>query len=543
MSRLPRTHPGEERLLRYADGELPSREARDVRRHLEACWECRTELDRLQSAVGDCVDYRREVLQRHLPPPPEPWEDLSTRFEAAEKVLRRRSLAARVVPWLRAPFATPSRWFPAAATLVLLFVIAMEFRRPPSVQAAELLRNAVVAAEIRERAPRRIQVRTPKTRLTRNLGPAAQASSTGELEAVAALFRAARYDWADPLSARSYLDWHQQLPERRDEVSPDGDCYQIRTVTHSSELVEATIKLRQDDLRAVEGRFLFRNSEWVEMTELAEEPAAAIAVAPPVPGPDLATSRAVESFPAASAADEVAVLLTLHRLGADLGEPVEVRREGHQVVVSGTGVDAARQREIAEALADLPRVEVDFSRLAPPPLLPEPSPIRTAPATPPSGGTQAALEEYFGGRALLERFANDVLERTDTLMARAHALRRLEARFPAGRHELDAAGSRALAGIRRNHAAALARQAKELDQLLNPPLTAAGAVAAGSGPPPSVTVTELFDRARRTERLLAVMFGGAAGPAAKPSEVLGAIAELNTGSRVYLGRITIEDRD
>ena len=34
-------HPENEQLLRYADGELPSRQARKIKAHLESCWQCR----------------------------------------------------------------------------------------------------------------------------------------------------------------------------------------------------------------------------------------------------------------------------------------------------------------------------------------------------------------------------------------------------------------------------------------------------------------------------------------------------------------------
>ena len=55
MSSLGMRHAEEGQLLRYLDGELPGRRARQVRKHLEACWHCRAELEELQNTVGDCV--------------------------------------------------------------------------------------------------------------------------------------------------------------------------------------------------------------------------------------------------------------------------------------------------------------------------------------------------------------------------------------------------------------------------------------------------------------------------------------------------------
>ena len=69
-------HPEDGLLLRYLDGELPGRKARQVRTHLEACWQCRAQVEELQGVIGECVRYRKNVLAPGLPPPPEPWRSL-----------------------------------------------------------------------------------------------------------------------------------------------------------------------------------------------------------------------------------------------------------------------------------------------------------------------------------------------------------------------------------------------------------------------------------------------------------------------------------
>ena len=78
------SHPEDEELLRYADGESSARAASRIRRHLEACWECRAKLEEQQNTVGECVRYRKDVLQRHLPPPPAPWADIYRGFAEVE---------------------------------------------------------------------------------------------------------------------------------------------------------------------------------------------------------------------------------------------------------------------------------------------------------------------------------------------------------------------------------------------------------------------------------------------------------------------------
>src|SRR5438034_11843224 len=97
------THPEDGLLLRYFDGELAARKVRQMDRHLQACWQCRTHIDELQSTVADCVRYRKNVLQAHLPGPPAPWVDLLNEFPRIDAELAREPWTARLGRWLGAP--------------------------------------------------------------------------------------------------------------------------------------------------------------------------------------------------------------------------------------------------------------------------------------------------------------------------------------------------------------------------------------------------------------------------------------------------------
>src|SRR5438045_5158428 len=110
----PAAHPEDGVLLRYLDGELPVRKSRQVRGHLEACWQCRTAVEDLENTVADCVHYRGNVLQTLLPPPPAPWADLSDGFARIDSEVGVESWMARVSRWLTAPPAR--RWALSAAT-------------------------------------------------------------------------------------------------------------------------------------------------------------------------------------------------------------------------------------------------------------------------------------------------------------------------------------------------------------------------------------------------------------------------------------------
>ncbi|MEP7367595.1 MAG: zf-HC2 domain-containing protein, partial [Acidobacteriota bacterium] len=63
MSKNQRSHPDPDRLMLFCDGELNPSESAEIRRHLDACWDCRAEMERIQKTISECVEYRRTVLQ------------------------------------------------------------------------------------------------------------------------------------------------------------------------------------------------------------------------------------------------------------------------------------------------------------------------------------------------------------------------------------------------------------------------------------------------------------------------------------------------
>src|SRR5947208_16368691 len=82
-------------LLEYLDGELQRRQARTMQRHLEACWQCRAELEELQATVNDCVRYRKQVVVPGMPAPPKAWADLN--FASVDAELAADSIFSRLV--------------------------------------------------------------------------------------------------------------------------------------------------------------------------------------------------------------------------------------------------------------------------------------------------------------------------------------------------------------------------------------------------------------------------------------------------------------
>jgi hypothetical protein len=522
-------HPAGERLLEYADGEASAREAGRIRAHLEACWQCRTELEDLQRTVGECVRYRRAAAEC-LPPPPQPWFDIHAQLE---KIDARETQASRLAH-LAASSRAPRRWAPLAAAAALAAIAFLYLRDTPSVRAAELLRKAVVAAETNPPPMRAIQLRTSRQKIVRPAG--VQPRKQPDSDALQARFEAAHYSWNDPLSARAFSEWRDRLLSRMDEVGGTAEHHTVATRTSSNEIVVATLKLRKEDLRPVETRLEFKDHEWVEITELPLPAAEQLAVTPTPGEPAAPLPPAPAAAPApmpVTAGQELQVFAALRRLDADLGDPIEVRRTQQEIVVTGVGVDAERQRHLRQELSGMPQVRVTFA---------EESTDVAATATP--AGTpesvrasasplQSRIENELGSRAAFEQYADTLLALGDGIMARAHALRRLDARFgPQIEAALDAEDRALLLRLRSEHAVPLTRAVREMEtqiRKLTGPATADAAEATAGG---SVSAEELLALARRVEARLATIFAGAAGEASIES-LSSAVAALRAAADAY----------
>src|ERR1051326_2525495 len=115
-------HHEHDQILRYVDGELPARAAAKVRRHLEACWQCRAEREQLETTIAECVSYRKNILQQYLPSPPAPWMDIYRGFEDVDASAE-PDFFRRVVRALQWPVQDARRWAVAVAVLLVFVVV------------------------------------------------------------------------------------------------------------------------------------------------------------------------------------------------------------------------------------------------------------------------------------------------------------------------------------------------------------------------------------------------------------------------------------
>lgn len=548
-------HPSEEQLLRYSDGELPGHATSHVHSHLRACWQCRTNLEEVEKTVGACVRYRTTVLQRHLPAPPAPWADIYRSFAEIDALLPQPSFAERFLRALAWPVHNPKKWLPAAVAVMLFVGLFYRYRLTPSVQASELLHKAIAASDSHPAKPQLLRIRTKVSSVTRRTGSEqALASNAGDretLNSLKTLFHNANYNWDDPLSARSYSAWRDRLSAKRDQVLEEGDSYRIRTDAESGDLLEANLQLRSQDLQPIEGRFEFRNRDWVEITALpddAEPPTNPVAAsndatpenrsASPVEGPS--PINVMPAVPAPTIGDELHVLAALHEVGADLGDPVEVSRNAGDIVVSGIGIAPERRQEIQKALNPLPGVVVRFTDSAPAGVTPPAT--HENPASSDNRQLQTRIAEQMGGRAHFDELAAQVLDMSEPLMSRAYALHRLVERFPIQvEAQLGSQDLQTLRRMRREHTAALLEQTIQLEQTLKPALKSVGQGSGLSSASQSLALQpateDLFQSARRVEKLLAVVFGAAppddSADTQLPAQLLSAVTQLRAKVEAY----------
>jgi hypothetical protein len=480
------THLDERQLLRLDDGELTARESAEVRAHLEACWQCRHTHEQMRAAVSDYVRYL-DAVSASAPPPPRPWGTIEARIRHTTQL--QRGVSAR--------YPRPAWYGAVAATLV----IALLFFWPKRVlTAGELLHQAAIRAKAAE-APRAIRIRTRTAQFTRT------GRNAPDNVPLKQRFDAAGYNWHDPLSARSFSEWRDKLTDPKDRVVSTRDeagvpVYRIATASETSTLKEATLTLREGDLRPLSTVLEFRDNERVEISE-----ADGAESAPSVPVHRRAEQPANPQAPAAS---ELQVWAALRSIDADLGEPVEVRESGGgAVTISGTGVEPHRQQEIRNTLARLPGIRVEFE-------------TADRVALPPRGDAV----EVAVSRAETDKHADQLLDLSDRLLARAHALHRLAERFPVAREsQLSERDLGLLRSLRSDHLDAVRDHVRRLRTELRMATAMPAAEPIGSW---QQSAERLLTAARETDDALQQIFAAARAEGTRPTlaHVYAAITRL-----------------
>ena len=244
-------------------------------------------------------------------------------------------------------------------------------------------------------------------------------------------------------------------------------------------------------------------------------------------------------------AEELQVFAALRQANADLGDPIEISRQGGEILVSGTGVPHQHQQQLHALLDRMPHVTVRFSD----PSLPASNPPAQEPVTRDAAGPEkpkypARLEARLGGRPQFERFSGQIMDWTDSVMSRVYALRRLAQQFPADAEaQMSAEERHNLHALAQEHVTALAKDLRKITNTVNPVLAGIGGRAGATSTPDAPTwqpATErLFSSGRRVETLLANVLGVSATVTGDDvaSQLLTALAQFSVETEHYAGLV------
>lgn len=439
-----------------------------------------------QRAAELYKEYRDTVLRPAQPLPPKPW-------------VRLDDLAGRPEP-------KEFRWWPAvalaAAASLMVFLLIPHDGEKASREVTQLLIRSAAAALPEARM---ISMRLGGRTLIRPAVMTAQTEIDATMEHLQSLFETANYSWREPLNARSFQDWRSSLKEKQDSVSVihrsgQKRGYRVQTETSTGLLRRASLTLRLVDLRPTNGTFAFEGETTLEMSEAPatiEERQAPAATEPPRETP-------------ASAEDTLHVLAALNKIGADVGEPIDVSIDpaGRRVVVRADGLSAERKQQIEQVLEPLPRVAVEFDAGGPS-TLPVQTPAQEQFTTSVPGPLQQQLESNFGGPAALQEVTDQVLEASALALARAHSVQVLAEKFPSGvETEFTAEDAELLHELRRRHVLELTRLVKQIRTELKPLLTPSNNPSGPLAQPWQSGVRELVEAAQEMDRLLNHLLAG-----------------------------------
>jgi hypothetical protein len=333
------SHLSDEQLAQFQDGELSGSQVT----HLESCSQCGSRLQNLHAAAMVYLEYQDSIRRPLLPPAPKPWLSLNALIAQHEE-----SHPPRALRWW------PAMALAAAACLVVTVVVLYRVLPSRSMEQSSIRANELLTQSARVELPkgRQISMRVHGRTLIRPAVLTTDALLEREpgTSDVQMVFAAAHYSWREPLSARSFQAWRNGLKNKRDAVSviharDDKESYRVRTDSPAGALRSASLTLRAQDLRPTDGTFEF---EGLGIVEFAEAGLSAEGTSPRRPSAANEPSTETPAGPE----DTLHVLAALDKIGADVGEPIDITQDAqrHRVVVHANGLSADRQQQIDAAL-------------------------------------------------------------------------------------------------------------------------------------------------------------------------------------------------
>ena len=451
-------------LLLLLDGELPTPRSAFADQHIQSCWSCRARRDEIARGIVDLVDYQKALSAPYLPPPADHRNIFLARLAVlADEIGRPSPIEQWADLWIRLFTRGPSNQFAWLTAILLCFAVGSAFyafHAPRSVSANEVMK-AMDAAEIRSlqtaRQPvmvQRLHIRSGKSDTTRTVyldvlrDRTAARDESGNAELKVA-YQNSSLDWNAPLDAASYRHWRATHRVISDKVLQlDNGTLVIESKPATGPITSIDLTIRKSDYHAIEEDFRFEDHTEIEVAELSYEVVPFSSLSSEIFGSsDKAVRRQqrVLAVPrsalpnSALVAAQVEADATLHRLGADLGEQINVTiHPGHEVLIDGVVADEDAKLRLIAALGAIPHTKLNIvttEEVAEQAVTStshttqaSASPVRVMVATPPLLETQ--LNERFPDKDRQIAYVNETLSLVQSASSRAWALNRLANRYP-----------------------------------------------------------------------------------------------------------------
>jgi hypothetical protein len=387
-------HLTDEDLIRSLDGELSSKETAEADAHILSCWSCRGRRQAIEEGIGDLVEYQNAIATPYLPPPLHDRAIFLARLDALAAGLGRPS---RFVTMLRETIRMlgihPLNRVAQVAGILLLVTsgLALYFLQTTRIVSAdELLNRAtvsdmntlkavaepVVIQRLRVHVGRQLLTRTIYRDIAHNrITSRTDVSGLGK-ELVRAAYLRSSLDWNTPLDAKTYRSWRSRHADGQDTViQHESGEVTLQTKLTAGPVAEADLTVRTSDYHAIAERYQLADHSEIEIAELSYDviPLAALHenVFAPLPEPSLprfpvaVLPEPMSPNDAGLANAQVQAEMTLHKLGGDLGEEIEIKiRPEREIVVEGVVTDESRKQQVQAELQKIAGVRMHILTIA-----------------------------------------------------------------------------------------------------------------------------------------------------------------------------------
>jgi len=487
-----------------------------AKRHLAACWRCRARHEKLERAALAVVAYHESHVAPNLPSQPRERfiEKLQSVFEETaphpEWTIRRSKTFRPELPHMSSMLVTGIAL--ACASIVCIFLWIHQ--RVPVITSNALLVRAEAWDSAGAEAStgvvyQKVSITTPQQALERSIyrdvegkRRPKQVKLTSSEEQLKSRLAFAGLNWDEPLSATGYQEWHDHQRVREDQITRTGKhLLRLTTTTPDGAVASQSLTVRDSDFHPVSRTVTFRDSEPVEIAELAYrllpwsvmnaeefEPALRIVadtlVSTDAPPPHFSLPVTVTSAQLDEA--ELGARLILNQLHADTDEQIQIEREPQGIEIKGLVETERRRRELQTQLRTLPHTTVSILSIEDLKNRPGSEPEVTSLKMGSVSGQPSPLETYFvaHGRSTdtLSSFSHRLLSSALTVSQESKALADLMSRFSPEKERLNTIAAATLTELIFSHRAKLTQALDEEQHLLSE----AGASRPRDGMPPAV---------------------------------------------------------